>query len=464
MKKISLVMVSLFFLGAAAKADTLVQRTASFEPSVRASAMGGAYAGFYDDEFGHFYNPAISVSRNAVGLVYDKGLYKDNTGALSFALPQFWKAFNLGVSAVYYDSGSEEYYDPITGSLYKETLQRDWLAVLNMSKDFCYGISAGANVKFLNSKIIDESASSMLFDLGVLWRQNRFELGASFQNLGGSLKYTDEDESIANTFRVGGSANFDIAGQLLTAGADFVKTQELDSSVRLGAELLIEKMFAVRAGYEYRDDNDLALGLTLGAGIKMSDFKIDYAFVPYKNDVDGNEHKIGFAYFFGPEKEHTCVHGGKCVNKEEKQEEPAPPVEEAKEEPEEEKYVSKMVLRTTSEKANANKFAFDSHDVSESDKEKIKEIAIKYNVDSVKRIRVEGHTDDVGALEYNQKLSEKRAQNVADILIKGGVNPEKVKVKGFGKERPIADNSNEEGASQNRRVEIYIDEEQEVQE
>ncbi|PJK01258.1 cell envelope biogenesis protein OmpA [Lysobacteraceae bacterium NML91-0213] len=71
-------------------------------------------------------------------------------------------------------------------------------------------------------------------------------------------------------------------------------------------------------------------------------------------------------------------------------------------------------------------------------------------------IEVAGHTDNIGAAAYNQQLSERRAQAVAQYLAAQGVNPQRIITVGAGMTRPIADNSTEAGRAQNRRVEITL--------
>jgi outer membrane protein OmpA-like peptidoglycan-associated protein len=73
------------------------------------------------------------------------------------------------------------------------------------------------------------------------------------------------------------------------------------------------------------------------------------------------------------------------------------------------------------------------------------------------RIQIEGHTDSVGSQDYNQKLSEDRAQAVHDYLIHADLPADRlVGVRGFGKIRPVATNDTPEGRQTNRRVEIVI--------
>jgi len=70
------------------------------------------------------------------------------------------------------------------------------------------------------------------------------------------------------------------------------------------------------------------------------------------------------------------------------------------------------------------------------------------------RIRIEGHTDNVGQKAANQALSERRAQAVMGWLIAHGIDASRLSAKGFGDAKPVADNSTEEGRAKNRRVEL----------
>jgi OmpA-OmpF porin, OOP family len=75
----------------------------------------------------------------------------------------------------------------------------------------------------------------------------------------------------------------------------------------------------------------------------------------------------------------------------------------------------------------------------------------------LKRVRIEGHTDNVGAAAYNKDLSERRAASVVRYLVeKGGVPKARLEAKGYGFERPVASNATAVGRSRNRRVEFTI--------
>jgi outer membrane protein OmpA-like peptidoglycan-associated protein len=73
-------------------------------------------------------------------------------------------------------------------------------------------------------------------------------------------------------------------------------------------------------------------------------------------------------------------------------------------------------------------------------------------------VQIEGFTDNVGSEEYNQRLSEHRADAVRDVLTNAGVASDRIQTRGLGKSSPVADNDSATGRQQNRRVEVIISE------
>lgn len=72
------------------------------------------------------------------------------------------------------------------------------------------------------------------------------------------------------------------------------------------------------------------------------------------------------------------------------------------------------------------------------------------------KLQVEGYTDNTGAADYNQKLSEERANAVQQFLISQGVSPANITAQGYGEADPVASNSTSAGRAKNRRVELVI--------
>ena len=76
----------------------------------------------------------------------------------------------------------------------------------------------------------------------------------------------------------------------------------------------------------------------------------------------------------------------------------------------------------------------------------------------IKHLRVEGHTDSVGTAVYNKDLSRRRAAAVKQALVRTGIDKQRLSSEGFGFDRPIDDNTTDEGRAANRRVEFHIEE------
>jgi len=86
----------------------------------------------------------------------------------------------------------------------------------------------------------------------------------------------------------------------------------------------------------------------------------------------------------------------------------------------------------------------------------LKEVAKVLKENPNINLRIEGYTDDIGTKAYNQKLALKRAMAVKDFLVKEGINPERIQVVGFGKEKYIAENATPIGRLTNRRAEFIV--------
>lgn len=80
---------------------------------------------------------------------------------------------------------------------------------------------------------------------------------------------------------------------------------------------------------------------------------------------------------------------------------------------------------------------------------------MKANAD-IRRLRVQGHTDDRGAEDMNLKLSQQRAVSVKEYLIEQGVEAQRLSARGYGETHPIASNETAKGRAENRRVEFHI--------
>ncbi len=101
-------------------------------------------------------------------------------------------------------------------------------------------------------------------------------------------------------------------------------------------------------------------------------------------------------------------------------------------------------------------FATNSYELKAEAKQNIASLAKILNKYPDTNVIVEGNTDSDGSEEYNQRLSERRAQSVADYTKSAGVDGARITTVGKGETNPVASNDTADGKAQNRRVEIAI--------
>jgi len=105
---------------------------------------------------------------------------------------------------------------------------------------------------------------------------------------------------------------------------------------------------------------------------------------------------------------------------------------------------------------NSLLFAIDSANIQPDGLQTLQEVAGVLNRYPETKVIVKGYTDCTGREEYNQQLSERRANSVRNVLLGERVEPPRITAIGFGEQFPVASNDTESGRQQNRRVELEI--------
>ena len=101
-------------------------------------------------------------------------------------------------------------------------------------------------------------------------------------------------------------------------------------------------------------------------------------------------------------------------------------------------------------------FDVDSAGLRSDSRTTLRDLATNFRQYPDELIDVEGHTDSTGTSEYNQSLSNRRANSVRDFLVDNGVSSRSITAVGYGETRPKSTNATPEGRQMNRRVEIHI--------
>ena len=101
-------------------------------------------------------------------------------------------------------------------------------------------------------------------------------------------------------------------------------------------------------------------------------------------------------------------------------------------------------------------FKFNSSALSEEAKNKLNEVVKYLNKHPSEKVVINGYTDNIGNESYNLKLSQKRANSVANYLKENGISASRITAKGYGETDFVACNSTAEGRAKNRRTEIIF--------
>ena len=102
-------------------------------------------------------------------------------------------------------------------------------------------------------------------------------------------------------------------------------------------------------------------------------------------------------------------------------------------------------------------FAYDQHDLNAEAQDQVAAWANWLTAHSGLSVVVEGHADERGTREYNLALGERRAAEVRSYLLASGIDANRVRIVSYGKERPVAVESNEEAWAENRRSVMILD-------
>lgn len=247
-------------------------------------------------------------------------------------------------------------------------------------------------------------------------------------NKGGANYFSEQKLtalSLAPKFSLPLNEKFDLFAKIGGAYMDFGDDNDTVLTGGVGAEYSYTDNFAVRIEYQ-RFQN-------------MTDY--------YVKDLDANFLSLGLTYRFGQSApavyQEPVVAEPKAVEPEPvKEMEPAPqPV---------------TTTQMISESFNAELFSNNSSTLTPAAADSFKPLLNLLLTYPQAKAEIVGYTDSSGAASYNQKLSEKRAESVADYLISEGVDPQQVTASGKGENNPIASNATAEGRSENRRVEVTI--------
>ena len=264
--------------------------------SARAAALNGSFVSMKDDPNVLFYNPASigTLSMPKVSVSYVNHLMDVNAGTLSYG--QYIEGIgNVGAGVIYMNYGSFNRTDEFLNMLGTFSAA-DVALVAGIAAHYDNDILVGINAKYIYSSIAEYGSTALAVDLGFLYDipSQNLSIGGSVLNIGKQLRtYAGLDESLPLDVKVGVtkrpehlpvSLNIDFH-RLNESGDKFL---DRFSNFTIGTEFLMSKSLCVRVGYnnkqrkEFKTGTSAGLGgFSLGFGLVLSEYQIDYAYNSY---------------------------------------------------------------------------------------------------------------------------------------------------------------------------------------
>ncbi|MDD3626134.1 MAG: PorV/PorQ family protein [bacterium] len=433
----------------------------------RSVGMGEAYTAVNGDINSLFFNPSgiagledhsFFMSRN----IWFEGITQDSIGyAGNFGFGV------LGVGIVMLDYGDDiPGYDALGNSI--GNLEANNM-VLNLNYANTCGprFSYGVRYRMVKETLADETASASLLGFGLGYKLSEsFQLGLDIENIGQEMKFIESGDQFPRTVKLGICYHHLFSyDHGLVASFDFNNDAYESFRGNLGLEYGFRNMYFIRTGYKINYD---LYGLTFGAGVNFPilnrvKIAVDYAFQDM--DIMGDTHRISIA--FSPT--HPAI-----IPIPEPEPVPEPEPEIIKAEPipyfpepypeqfpesifeEPEITVNDLIEKKSGSPEFKIMFKPDSFEIDEENSIGLDKLIKTIIEQPDKAILIEGHTDWKLSGDYNQRLSEQRADGVKEYFIRKGVPSDRIFTIGYGEMRPIATNETEEGRAKNRRVEVYL--------
>jgi outer membrane protein OmpA-like peptidoglycan-associated protein len=304
------IVVALLFLGGAVEGWSQVLSGASFLnvlPGARLQAMSGSLTGGLDEMHAIYANPGTAgfLREWQWSAAYTKWIADVYNASLVYGmrLRTPWSPWTrLSIGLLYQGMPDFDSSDGATPTV----SANDMILSASLGQPLSgisKNLSVGTNVKYLRSKLAQFDASSLILDVGLLYRTPRFRLptsavglfdygivsaGVSLNNIGNDLTYINSATPLPRVLRTGLAFNAGVHdGLKMQISLDYLKIRDEKDGFAFGTEISWNRLFAIDAGYDY--GRDLLSRGSVGVSINLDDIRM-----PANSPIPGRSKAIRF--------------------------------------------------------------------------------------------------------------------------------------------------------------------------
>ncbi len=269
-------------------------------PGARAASLGDSFAAICDDPTAIYWNPAglIQIKFVAITTMYANWFQEIGYGYIAGVYPISGKD-SIGASVSYVSMDDLKGYADETDDTIEYFSAYDSCISFAYSHSLTDSISFGVTVKGIIQKIEDNQALGIALDFGELYQTpiNGLTLGVAIQNIGPEIEFINEGDKLPSTLKIG--LAYGVKGMPLLLSCDFNKPIDNDWRLNCGIECRFSPALRFRVGYNSQLVKDLETdGFCGGLGFKLGNYQVDYAYVPYNNELLGETHRFSIGLEF----------------------------------------------------------------------------------------------------------------------------------------------------------------------
>lgn len=260
----------------------------------RPMALGGAYTAVADGPLAIRYNASGLANEDRIRLFaeYSPSFLDINRTNLAISGPMWGGGAGLSFGMIDYGSITRTTVTNKTGA--GSFGAADYLLRFAYGRQITERLALGSALGWYHLEIDDITADGIAADLSMtyLTRIDGLQIGAAVRNIGTRAQFERDQEELPLTLTLGTSYR---PNHKWLIAADYELARGIAGAIKAGVEFNPVEMLALRLGYDGR--NEAGSGLTVGAGFRMNDLALDYAYIPF-GDL-GEAHRVSLEYAFG---------------------------------------------------------------------------------------------------------------------------------------------------------------------